>query len=220
MKNVQEIKESISKYGSHTLSQSELLLLLLGQSGCKKLEQFNSSGDLFCTNAPLYKRLATMSVGTLRYYGFTETEALRLNAAFELGKRLAFADATKLQKISSPEDAASMLVPLLRYENHEKFLIVLLNSKNNVMGIKLISEGSLNSSIVHPREVFNEAIVNHAAAIICAHNHPSGDPTPSNEDITLTNTLAEASKFIGISVTDHIVIGDSIYFSFKEHGYL
>ena len=220
MKNVQEIKESISKYGSQTLSQSELLLLILGQNGCKKLERFNSSDDLFCTNMPLYKRLATMSVGTLKYYGFTETEALRLNAAFELAKRLAFADATKLQNIGSPEDAASILVPLLRYETHEKFVVVLLNSKNNVLGIKVISEGSLNSSVVHPREVFHEAIVNHAAAIICAHNHPSGDPTPSNEDLSLTNTLAAASKFIGICVTDHIVVGDSTYFSFKEHGNL
>ena len=220
MKDVKEIKETISKYGSQTLSQSELLLLLLGRNGCKKLERFNSSDDLFHSGMPVYKRLATMSVGTLMYYGFTEIEALRLNAAFELAKRLVSADSTKLQSISSPEDGVSILMPLLRYETHEKFVIVLLNSKNNVLGIRVISEGSLNSSVVHPREVFHEAIVNHAASIICAHNHPSGDPTPSNEDLSLTNTLAESSKFIGIPVIDHIVIGDSIYFSFKEHGYL
>ena len=95
-----------------------------------------------------------------------------------------------------------------------------INSKNKVLQIEQISEGSLNSSVVHPREVFMPAVLHHAAAILAAHNHPSGDPTPSKEDKDLTKTLAEAGKYMGIPVLDHIIIGDASYFSFKEHSYL
>lgn len=221
MKNSKEIKEAVLTYGAKSLSLTELVLFIAGQNCYKKLERINSSdNNMPNTGIPLYKRLATMSVAALQHYGFTETEALRINTAFELAKRLSFAAGATLQSIGSPEDAASILLPILSYENQEKFLTILLNSKNNVLGIKLISKGSLNSSVVHPREVFYEAIINHSASIICAHNHPSGDPTPSKEDLNLTSTLAEAGKFIGIPVTDHIVIGGSAYFSFKERGYL
>ena len=99
-------------------------------------------------------------------------------------------------------------------------MVVLLNSKNKVLQIEQISEGSLNSSVVHPREVFTPAVLHHAAAILAAHNHPSGDPTPSKEDKALTETLAQAGKYMGIPVLDHLIIGDAAYYSFKEHSYL
>ena len=148
------------------------------------------------------------------------SKAVTILAALELGKRIACANPLTRTGITSPEDGAAILMPRLRYETKEHFLVVLLNSKNMVLQVEQISEGSLNSSVVHPREVFAPAVLHHAAAILAAHNHPSGDPTPSKEDRALTATLVEAGKYMGIPVLDHIIIGDASYFSFKEHGYL
>lgn len=108
----------------------------------------------------------------------------------------------------------------LRSETHERFLVLLLNTKNRVIQTEQIAEGSLNSAVVHPREVFAPAITAHAAAILVAHNHPSGDPTPSREDRNLTRVLAKTGEIMGIPVLDHLVIGDGVYYSFKEHGEL
>jgi DNA repair protein RadC len=161
-----------------------------------------------------------MSVAELEFNGFSNSEAIRINAALELGKRSVMADKTDMPSITSPEDCVGLLMPLLRYETHEKFVVIILNAKNKVLGIRQISEGSLSSAVVHPREVFQKAIMNHAAAIICAHNHPSGDPTPSKEDKDLTSTLAATGKILGIPVLDHVVVGDGLYYSFKEHSNL
>jgi len=108
----------------------------------------------------------------------------------------------------------------MRYYQKEYFKIILLDTKNNVKKISEISVGSLSSSIVHPREVFYEAVVNLASSIILVHNHPSGECEPSNEDIVLTNRLDECGKILGIKILDHIIIGDGVYFSFKEEGLL
>ena len=111
-------------------------------------------------------------------------------------------------------------MPRLRYASNEHFLLVLLNSKNKVIAVKQISEGSVSSSIVHPREVFSPAVEFHAAAIIVGHNHPSGDPSPSSDDEILTEALAQAGKVLGIPLLDHLIIGDGNYYSFKSHGLL
>jgi len=108
----------------------------------------------------------------------------------------------------------------LRNETHEKFVVVLLNTKNRVIRVKQIAEGSLTSAVVHPREVFASAVNAHAACILVAHNHPSGDPYPSAEDRSLTTALEEAGNILGIPLLDHVVIGDGRYFSFKEKGLL
>ena len=220
MKKITEIREALSNYGAEVLTTEELLVTLLGRTGKDKLQRLNDKQDLVVDNRPLYKRLATMSVAELEFNGFSNSEAIRINAALELGKRSVMADKTDMQSITSPEDCVGLLMPLLRYETHEKFVLIILNAKNKVISIRKISEGSLSSSVVHPREVFREAIINHAAAIICAHNHPSGDPAPSKEDKDLTNSLAGTGTIIGIPVLDHLVIGDSSYYSFKEHSYL
>jgi DNA repair protein RadC len=108
----------------------------------------------------------------------------------------------------------------MRNLKQECLKVVMLNTKNIVISIKDVSIGSLNSSIVHPREVFNEAIKKNSASIIVSHNHPSGDPTPSGEDINLTHRLSECGKLIGIELLDHIIIGNGIYISLKEKGIL
>lgn len=118
--------------------------------------------------------------------------------------------------MTSPEAIAEVLQSFFETADREHFIAVCLNSKNKILCINTVSIGSLNASVVHPREVFKSAILSNAAAIIVAHNHPSGDPTPSKEDRSITGTLASAGKILGIPVLDHIIIGDN-YYSFKEH---
>jgi len=121
--------------------------------------------------------------------------------------------------IHKPSDVYDMSLDLL-YEKKEHFIMFVLNSKNKVLMRKTVSIGSLNASIVHPREVFSEAIVQGAASIICVHNHPSGDPTPSPEDLEVTRRLVAAGEIIGIQVLDHIVVGQHGFYSMKEMGEL
>lgn len=122
--------------------------------------------------------------------------------------------------IISPENIASFAWDAMKLheEPEENFIIVCLNTKNKIVGVHIISIGNLNSSIVHPREIFKAAMLNNAAGIICLHNHPSGDPEPSRDDKETTERIVEAGKVIGINVLDHIVIGENRYISFKERG--
>ena len=124
------------------------------------------------------------------------------------------------KQIRSPQDVFNMVQGFLADADREYFLILTLSTKNSIMGVNVVSIGSLNSSLVHPREVFKLAILSNAAAVILVHNHPSGDPTFSNEDLEITRRLVEASKIIGIEILDHVVVGDGCWVSFKEKGNL
>jgi DNA repair protein RadC len=153
--------------------------------------------------------------------GIGEKKSSVLLAAIELAKRLSCSTpAGEIKTIRGPQDVAGLLMNEMRYLDREHFRVLLLNTKNHVLQSCLISVGSLNSSLVHPREVFKFAIKHSAAAIILCHNHPSGSPDPSNEDIDITRRLVEAGKVIGIEVLDHVVIGDGVYVSLKERGML
>lgn len=121
------------------------------------------------------------------------------------------------QKIGTPFSLYKILRTLLEEEDRENFLVISLDTKNHINGINVISTGTLNSSLVHPREVFKMAILNNSNSIIIAHNHPSGDTEPSNEDIKVTDKLVECGKILGIEVLDHIIVGEG-YYSFKEKG--
>ncbi len=124
------------------------------------------------------------------------------------------------RRISCAEDAAKIMIPFLEESDREKFCILCLDTKNQPTCIATISIGTLNSSLVHPRETFKIAITANAAAVILFHNHPSGDPTPSHEDITLTKRLAEAGEILGIEILDHIIIGDNKFLSLKGKGHI
>ncbi len=154
----------------------------------------------------------------LRVKGLTHNRIKMLKAASEVARRLYANPQYKNTFIKSPQDAANILIPEMRFLNQESFRVILLNIKCQVIDISEVSKGSLSSSIVHPRETFALAIKRYASSIIVAHNHPSGDPTPSSEDITITNRLVEAGNVIGIKVNDHIIIGSSRYLSFAEKG--
>lgn len=144
----------------------------------------------------------------------------KVMAIRELSKRLLEEGSREYSRVRGPEDAAAYLMPILRYEMKENFVVLLLNTQNKIIGHRVVSIGSLNASIVHPREVFMEAIKVNAASIIVAHNHPSGDPTPSREDVAVTKRLVKAGNIMNISVLDHIIIGDSKYLSMKEKGHM
>lgn len=120
--------------------------------------------------------------------------------------------------VCSPNDAYEVAAEMIEDEDREVFLVMMLNTKNRIVAMHRAHVGSLNASIVHPREVFKAAILNNAASIVVSHQHPSGDPTPSREDRDITRRLVEAGKILGIEVLDHIVIGDGRYYSFKEQG--
>ena len=213
-------REKLIKNGAAALTDSELLAILIG-SGTPEKSALDIARDLTADNGVLNNIAIVHDVKELaKTKGLGRAKASIIIAALELGRRIASAEPLLRDSITSPEDGVALLMPRLRYEAKEHFLVVLLNSKNKVLDIEQISEGSLNSSVVHPREVFAPAVLHHAAAILTAHNHPSGDPTPSKEDKDLTNTLVQAGKYMGIPVLDHIIIGDARYFSFKEHSYL
>lgn len=149
--------------------------------------------------------------------GISPKKAKQLIAFREVGRRLYEEPCLQNVKISCPEDIYDLVGPSLIHNHVENFKIILLNTKNVVTSIELISTGTLNASIVHPRDVFNIAIRKNANSIILIHNHPSGDPTPSNEDISITNRLIEVGNLVGIKVIDHLIVGSSQrYISFKE----
>ena len=212
MLNRLEVHESFATYGTKAATNSDLLALLIGNE--EKAEKLtNGAPDVLAA-------LTEKNYCDLLYAGgLTQKEAQRLAAAIELGKRLAYsANIPQDNHITSPGDAAAYFMPIIRHENHEKFYLMCLNTKNRPIKVLQIAEGSLTSAVVHPREVFAEAVTCHAACIMVAHNHPSGDPYPSADDRNLTRALDEAGHVLGIPLLDHIVIGDGRYYSFKEHG--
>ena len=167
------------------------------------------------------ERLASLDAKELsRAARLGKVRTAQIKAAVELGSRIASGTIGERPRISVAVDAAAMLKPGMRHLRCEEFRVMTLDSKNRMLDIETVSVGTLTASLVHPREVFRAAIVRNSAALIVTHNHPSGDPTPSREDMAVTARLLEAGKLIGIEVLDHIVIGGDSYVSFKETGIL
>ena len=214
--DMKEIRKKLNVQGIESLSDEELVGLV---ARGKMTERF-CVAETFATEEGFKAELGRCksSDEVSVKFGLTKLQAISVLAAMELGKRIAMMPTQKPFRIVSPSDAAGYFMKSLRHENHERFLVMLLNTKNHIIRVQQVAEGSLSSAVVHPREVFAPAIIHHAAAIIVAHNHPTGDPQPSFEDKQLTKTLNKAGEICGILLQDHIVIGDDYYYSFKEHG--
>lgn len=150
--------------------------------------------------------------------GIGPAKANRILAILELARRMSMPNDEEKVTIRSPRDLANILTPMLRFEDKEHFVAVLTNTKNQILDIKTISLGTLNASLVHPRELFKSAIKASAAAIFVGHNHPSGDPEPSKEDIALTRRLCQAGEILGIELMDHLIVADGRFCSLKERG--
>ena len=208
--------EKMNIEGIESLSDMELLALITrSRNPCPfRIAESYATEDGFKSDLGRCRSADEISMK----FELTKKQALSVLAAVELGKRVALLPTQKPFRVSSPRDAASYFMGVMRYENHEKFMVMLLDSKGHLLKVEQISEGSVNSSVVHPREVFAPAIIHHASAIIVAHNHPSGEPDPSEQDRWLTKKLTETGEVMGIVMRDHIVVGDGYYYSFKEHG--
>lgn len=212
-------REKFVACGSETLSDAELLAILL-RTGAGNVTAVDLAKKLLNDYTSL-ECLAGRSLQELKkYHGLGEVKAISILAAFELGRRAASFRRTDKLRIHSPEDVVKRFQPLLRDLKHEVFKVLLLDSANHLLRDVKVSEGILNSSLVHPREVFSPAIMEPAASIILLHNHPSGNPEPSPEDILVTKQMVEASKIIGIPVHDHIIITADAFTSFAERGLL
>ncbi|MFD1772490.1 RadC family protein [Paenibacillus rhizophilus] len=210
-------RERMMQYGAESLSQTELLAILL-RTGTRRESAIHVAQRILGQVGGL-RRLADLSIEEMmQIKGIGPAKAVQLKAGMELGRRMANTRLDQPVTIRSPHDAADILTEQLRYLQKEHFVCLFLNTKNHVIAQETLSMGSLNASIVHPREVFRAAIKCSSASIICAHNHPSGDPTPSPEDIALTRRLLDAGEIVGIDVLDHLIIGDDGFISMKEQG--
>ncbi len=202
--------------GAQNLSDAELIAILL-RTGKKGTSVIQVAQNLL----EKYGRLNLLSTQTLDAIrtipGIGKDKAATLIAAFEISRR---ADSQNKwlsnKKITSPNDIAGIFIPLLRDEIKEKFFVICLNTANKIIKYELISIGNLNSSVVHAREVFKVAIENNSANIILLHNHPSGNPEPSNEDISITKKLVEAGRILDILVFDHLIIAGNQFVSLVE----
>jgi DNA repair protein RadC len=208
-------RERLSKLGSEALSSQEILALILGR-GTKGESVIVTAQKLLIRFGNL-KNLASASIEELtQIKGIGPAKAAQIKATFELSKRLenSSSETTKIT-VKSPEDVVKTARNLLKGKKKEHFLVICLDTRNHLIKTSTVSIGSLDCSIVHPREVFKDAISSSAASVIFIHNHPSGDPTPSEDDIKMTKRLIEAGEIIGIEVLDHIVICDSEHLSMK-----
>jgi DNA repair protein RadC len=210
-------RERLIKYGPEVLSNSELLAILI-RTGTKSESAIKIAQRMVGTTEGL-QYVSTSTVQELsQIKGIGNAKASQIKAAIELGRRLRNYRAHNKIKINKPQDAVEILMEDMRYLKKEHLRVVFLNTKNIVMDVKDLSIGSLSSSVVHPREIYSEAIRKSSSSIIVCHNHPSGDPTPSQEDINITRRLFEVGKLIGIDLLDHLIIGDGNYVSLKEKG--
>ena len=211
-------RERLQKFGVEALSAQEILALILGRgiagesvmvTAQRLLSQFGS-----------LKGIASASVEELsQVKGIGIAKASQIKAAFELANRLeGYSEAGSKPIVKTPDDVVGLVRGRLKGKKKEYFLALLLDTRNRLIKVAEISVGSLEGSLVHPREVFKEAISATAASVVFVHNHPSGDPTASEDDIGLTKRLAEVGEIVGIDVLDHIIIGDKNFLSLKREG--
>lgn len=212
-------REKLILRGPQNLSNAELLAILL-RTGMKGKSVIELAQGLLTTS-----NLALLATNTVQSFtknkGIGKDKAATLVASFELARRVKFDEKWfNTKKIQAPEDLAQIFIPLLKDEVKENFIVVCLNTSNQIIKYDKISIGNLNSSVVHPREVFKVAIENNSANIFLIHNHPSGNPEPSREDVAITKKLVEAGKILEINVFDHIIIAGDSYTSFVEKRYI
>lgn len=212
-------RERLLNYGAHHLSNQELLAILIG-SGTREESVMDLSNRILMH----FEGVNLLSDATIEELtaikGIGPAKGVSILAAIEIGKRINRYRPQERYVVRSPKDGADYVMEEMRGLHQEHFVVLFLNTKNQIIHRQTLFIGSLNASIVHPREIFREAVKRSSASIICVHNHPSGDPTPSKEDIHVTRRLVDSGKMIGIELLDHLIIGDRKFISLKEKGYL
>lgn len=212
--------EKIERLGPKALTDAELLAIIL-RTGSKDNPSLSAARKLLSMDSrglPGIHVLTPKELTSIK--GIGKVKSYQLKAVSEISKRLSKSYAISRFRITSPASVANIFMEEMRYLNKEHIKVVFMDTKNGIISDKDISIGTVNASLVDPRDVFIEALKVEAVQIIIMHNHPSGDPEPSEDDIDVTNRLLEASKLIGIELLDHIIIGDGTFVSLKERGYL
>ncbi len=211
-------RERLLRCGPGSLTDAELLAILLrsGSGSSSALDVARGVLD----GGGLREMARKNAEELIRVQGVGLAKAVEILAAVEIGRRLQAQECGDRHSLCSPEDAARFLIPRMRDLRHETFVVLVLDTNNSVVGESELSRGTLNASIVHPREVFKFAIDRLAAAVIVAHNHPSGNPEPSREDIEITHQLCEAGKIVGIPLHDHLIVAGNSFTSLAARGYV
>lgn len=213
-------RERLRSLGAQALTSTELLALILGTAAAGRSATETASHLVERAGGSL-RRLSQLSLGTLTAtHGLGEVRALAVHAALELGRRLAAEGADDGEPMRCPRDVWRWYAPRLEGLTVEEFHVAVLDAQHRLERDVLVSRGILNSSLVHPREVFREAIAERAASIVLVHNHPSGDPSPSADDRAITQQLVAAGRLLDIPINDHVVVGRGRYVSFAEAGLL
>ena len=208
-------REKLQRHGVAALGDNELLALVIG-SGSRRGGALTVANDVLAAHGGVHA-LARCSADVLaRTKGIGRARAAQIVAAIELGRRTLATAAAERPRVTSARDAAQLLLPRFGSHGVEQFGIILLDTRHRVLRTAVIASGTTNTSVVEPREVFREAALGGASAIVAFHNHPSGDPTPSPDDVALTRRLAAAGVLMGIDLVDHIIVGDQRYCSLKE----
>ena len=216
--NEERPREKMIYQGKESLSNAELLAVLL-RTGTREKSALELASDILSMNENGILHLEDCSIEELASIkGVGSAKACQVMAAIELGKRVAAYPRRKKAEIGRPEDIADLVMEKMRYYKKEHFCVLLLNTRGQVIEENEVSVGDLNGAMVHPREVFLQAVRRSAAAVALIHNHPSGDPSPSPEDVGITARLMESAEILGIKIVDHIIIGDGIYTSMKTEG--
>lgn len=211
-------RERLKIHGCNSISNKELLEIIIS-SGTKNIS-VSDLADNILKNVKDIKELKNMTLNSLKKIkGIKDAKAIKLLAAIELGKRV-YSDNENVKqiKIKKSSDVFKYFYHLYQNKMQEELMVILLNTKNIVIDYKFVFKGSLNHSIVHPREIFKEAIYSSANAIIIIHNHPSGDVTPSEEDKKITEKIVLCGEMLNMPLLDHIIFGNNAYYSFLEEG--
>ncbi len=208
-------REKAMQYGIEMLSNRELIALLL-RSGTKAQSALEIADEVIQLTSSLGE-IANLSMSELmRIKGIKCAKGLELLAAFELGKRIAFDKVLHKKQIEQPEDIMEWLNQEIGYVQQEHFVVMFLNQRNQIMNYKTLFIGTLTNASVHPREIFKEAMKQGCAKIICAHNHPSGDPNPSKADIELTKIIQQVGEMVAIPLVDHLIVAHNTYVSLRQ----
>ena len=212
-------REKLLKNGPAALGDNELVALVLGH-GLRGMDALHVANELLQARGGVHGLVRSTAADLSRLSGIGTAKAAQLLAALELGRRtLTCAPGARVQ-LRTARDAAAYLMPAYGSRPVEQFGVVLLDTKHRVLKTTIVASGTLNATIVEPRDVFREALIAGAAAVVAFHNHPSGDPSPSPEDEELTRRLKAAGVLMGIDLVDHVILGDGRYSSFKEIGRL
>ena len=209
-------REKLLTQGKEVLNNAELLAILL-RTGTREKSALEVAQEIIALNDEGLPGLCDNTPEELaRIKGVGKAKACQILAAVELGRRVATHPRKERVSIGNPKDIVDLFMEKMRYYKEEHFSTLLLDTKGKVIEEVEVSVGDLNSAPVHPREVFKQAVKRSAAAVVLVHNHPSGDPTPSRDDLDITMRLVEAARILGVNVLDHIIIGDGVYTSLKS----